>query len=178
MSEILLPHTPALPLAGFAAGPFGESSHLTAPGGWRQSTLEKEENSAEWMHRKQAKPALLPLSPTKDEGRRAARCADWSQELAENAASHGQEQGPGSRTRTQARARLHPRPAAHLPSSDSACESEKRPGKGREGKRAATASARSRGSPHSPLGPGARTPQRRPRPEGRRFTRVPAPGSR
>lgn len=174
MSQILLPHTPALPLAGFAAGPFGESSRLTALGGWTQSTLEKEGNTAEWMHRKQAKPALLPLSLTGDEGRRAARRADSSQELPENAAGHGQKQSPGSGPAcTRARAQHRPRPRCpptqlrqRVRVREATCE----------GKRAATASARRRGSPRSPLGPGARIPLG---PDPGRGTRVcPPPRSR
>lgn len=153
MSQILLPHAPALPLAGFPAGPFGESSHLTALGGWRQSTLEKEENNAEWMHRKQAKPALLCLSPTGDEGRRVAGYADSSQELPENAWTRA---GPGEQD-PHAPGQGHstgpdPLPTYPAPTARASPRSDLR----RE--RAATASARSRGSPRSPLGPGARAP--------------------
>lgn len=55
MSQILLPQTPALPRGGSVAAPFGESSHLIALGGWRQSTLEEKENDAV-MGCKESKP--------------------------------------------------------------------------------------------------------------------------
>lgn len=69
---------------------------------------------------------------------------------------HGQEQGPGSKTRMHPGKGTAPAPTRCPPTQlrqrvrvrEATCE----------GKRAATASARSRGSPRSPLGPGARAP--------------------
>lgn len=70
-----------------------------------------------------------------------------------------------------------PGPAAHLPSSDSACESEKRPAKGRERLQRAPgagAAPAPRWAP-VPASPSAQTPA-----EGRGSARLPAPapGSR
>ncbi|XP_071414529.1 xylosyl- and glucuronyltransferase LARGE2 isoform X1 [Pithys albifrons albifrons] len=110
------------------------------------------------MHRKQAKPALLPLSPAGDEGRRAARRADSSHGLPEDAASHGEMQAPGSGPAFPAQGHSTV-PDAHLPSSDKACESEKRPEKERE---RLPARARRRGSPHTPMRRGVRTPGQTP----------------
>lgn len=154
MSQILLPHAPALPLADFAAGPFGESSRLTALGGWRQSTLE--ESNAEWMYRKQAKPALLPLSPRHVQ----TSPRSWPRMQPVMDRSRTRRARPAG---TQPKAQHRPRPAAHLPSSDSACESEKRPAKGRERLQRAS------GAGEPPLPAGSRClqpPRRRPRPEG------------
>lgn len=131
-----------------------------------------EEHRSYGTQRKQTKPGLLPLSPGGNEGRRATRHADSSHGLLEDTARREENKGSGERPHAPPRratttspsaggcqaAAATPRlPAAHLPSSDSAWESENRPAKGRE---QLPAGAQRGGKPPVPAGPQPPAPPR------------------